>query len=174
METSFAVRPIGWARTARTDREHTPLQPALNPDEVGEVHVEPAFADGLDGLVGFDFAHLVTWLRGPDEGPGPPVELRQVPYLLRPSGRAIGIFATRGPRRPNPIGLSLVRLLGVEGNVVRFAGVDLLDGTPVLDIKPWVARFDRPWGDGRPRSGWFDDVDPAPGTTPADLPPPAG
>ncbi len=172
--TSFSVRPIGWARTARTERQHTPLQPVLNPDEEGEVHVEPAFADGLDGLDGFDFAHLVTWL-GPLDGSRPEAELRQVPYLLRPTPRELGIFATRGPRRPNPMGLSLVRIVAVRGPVVRFRGVDLLDGTPILDIKPYVTRFDQPYGlDGPPRSGWLDDVDPAPGTTPADLPPPPG
>ena len=176
MVPPFAVQPIGWVRSARTDHEHTPLQAALNPDEVGEIHVDPAFADGLDGLEGFDFAHLLTWLRTPDEDPEP-VALRQVPYLLRPTGRALGIFATRGPRRPNPLGLSLVRVLGVDagvdGGVVRFSGVDLLDGTPVVDIKPWVARFDQPYGlDGPPRSGWFDAVDPALGTTPAHLPAP--
>jgi tRNA (adenine37-N6)-methyltransferase len=61
----------------------------------------------------------------------------------------MGILATRGPRRINPIGLSLVRLLGVDGASVRFAGVDFVDGTPVLDVKPYVARFDRPPGDVR-------------------------
>jgi tRNA (Thr-GGU) A37 N-methylase len=79
----------------------------------------------------------------------------------------MGIFATRGPRRVNPIGLSLVQLLGIDGPRIGFAGVDLLDGTPVLDIKPYVARFDRP--PGEPRAGWFDTAPIEDGLTPARL-----
>jgi tRNA (Thr-GGU) A37 N-methylase len=75
--------------------------------------------------------------------------MRQVPFLFRREERAMGMFATRTPRRINPIGLSLVELLDVAGGTVRFAGVDLLDGTPVLDIKPYVTRFDRPPGEPR-------------------------
>jgi hypothetical protein len=73
------------------------------------------------------------------------------------------------PEPVNPLGLSLVRLVGIDGPVVRFAGVDLLDGTPMVDIKPYVGRFDRP--DGEPRCGWYDTVQPAPGVRPADLGP---
>jgi tRNA (Thr-GGU) A37 N-methylase len=79
----------------------------------------------------------------------------------------MGIFATRGPRRVNPIGLSLIRLLDVTGPVVQFAGVDLIDGTPVIDLKPYVTRFDRPAGE--PRCGWFDQVAIEDGSTPARL-----
>lgn len=81
----------------------------------------------------------------------------------------MGIFATRGPRRVNPIGLSLVRLTEVSGRVIGFAGVDLLDGTPVIDLKPYVTRFDRP--EGEPRCGWFDTVEMREGVSPADLGP---
>lgn len=77
----------------------------------------------------------------------------------------MGVFATRGPRRVNPIGLSLIQLLQVTGQVIRFAGVDLLDGTPVIDVKPYVTRFDRPPGD--PRCGWFDEITITDGSTPA-------
>jgi hypothetical protein len=77
-----------------------------------------------------------------------------MPFLLRPQQTTMGIFATRGPRRVNPIGLSLVELIEVSGQTIHFAGVDLLDGTPVLDIKPYVSRFDRPAGQpGRPVTG---------------------
>jgi tRNA (Thr-GGU) A37 N-methylase len=75
----------------------------------------------------------------------------------------MGIFATRGPRRVNPVGLSLIQLLEVTGRAVTFAGVDLLDGTPVIDLKPYVTRFDRPPGD--PRCGWFDQITIADDTT---------
>jgi tRNA (Thr-GGU) A37 N-methylase len=79
----------------------------------------------------------------------------------------MGIFATRGPRRVSPFGLSLVQLLDVSGRFVSFAGVDLLHGTPVIDLKPYVTRFDRPAGE--PRCGWFDTVPMPDGITPAEL-----
>lgn len=88
-----------------------------------------------------------------------------MPFLLRPQQRLVGIFATRGPRRVNPIGLSLIRLTAVTDRAVKFAGVDMLDGAPVLDIKPYVTRFDRP--PGEPRCGWFDEITMTDGTTPA-------
>ncbi|MEJ2583007.1 MAG: TrmO family methyltransferase, partial [Acidobacteriota bacterium] len=66
-----------------------------------------------------------------------------------------GLFATRAPSRPNPIGLSIVRLLGIEGSTLRIEGVDLLDGTPVLDVKPFVREFD---GETEIRCGWLDEV----------------
>ena len=97
------------------------------------------------------------------------MRLRQVPFLLRRQPREIGILATRGPRRINPIGLSLVRVLEVGRTTVSFAGVDLVDGTPVVDIKPFVVRFDRPGGDIR--CGWFDTVELDDGATPASLDP---
>jgi tRNA (adenine37-N6)-methyltransferase len=92
--------------------------------------------------------------------------------LLRPQQREMGIFATRGPRRVNPIGLSLIELIEVSGHTIHFAGVDLLDGTPVLDIKSYVSRFDRPAG--QPGCGWFDEVTIGDGSTPAGLPPGRG
>jgi tRNA (adenine37-N6)-methyltransferase len=160
---------IGFARTARLEAEKTPVQAALNRAEEGTVEVDAAYVAGLEGLVGFDYAWLLTWL---GRLGAEPVPLRQVPFLLRPEGRELGVFATRGPRRVNPIGLSLVRLLDVTGGSLRFAGVDLVDGTPIIDIKPYVAAFDRP--PGEPRGGWFDTVALREAVTPAELgPPPA-
>jgi tRNA-Thr(GGU) m(6)t(6)A37 methyltransferase TsaA len=157
---------IGIVRTQRTSPEHTPVQAALNRGEHGTLEIAEPYAAGLADLDGFDYVWLVTWLHDHPERPEPP-PMTQVPFLLRPTPRRIGVFATRGPRRVNPIGLSLVRLLGVDGRIVRFAGVDMVDGTPVLDLKPYVPAFDRP--PGEPRAGWFDDVRPAEGVTPADL-----
>jgi tRNA (Thr-GGU) A37 N-methylase len=82
----------------------------------------------------------------------------------------MGIFATRGPRRVNPIGLSLIQILEVDAGIIRFAGVDLIDGTPVIDLKPYVTRFDRP--PTEPRCGWFDQVTMSEGSTPGQLSPP--
>jgi tRNA (adenine37-N6)-methyltransferase len=160
------LQVIGIVRTGYTEREATPIQAGVNRAEHGAIEIADAYTDGLEGLEDFDYAWLLTWLHRPDR-PGDPAPLRQIPFLLRSQQRAMGIFATRGPRRVNPIGLSLIQILDVTGPVILFAGVDLLDGTPVIDLKPYVSRFDRP--DGDPRCGWFDQITIQDGTTPARL-----
>jgi tRNA-Thr(GGU) m(6)t(6)A37 methyltransferase TsaA len=148
------LRAIGIVRTPYTDRGDTPLQPSFAPGVEGEVHVDPSYVDALDGLDGFSHVWLLTWLAAFDT-PAPDPELRQVPLLLRDNPQTFGIFAMRGPRRPNPIGLSLVRLLAIDDRILRFAGVDVIDGTTLLDIKPYVTQFDEPGGEVR--CGWFDE-----------------
>ena len=171
MPLTVPLPVIGVIRSQYTDTERTPIQARLNPAAAAAVELHPQYADGLDGLAGFDYAWLLTWLHQPHDADRP-TRLRHVPFLLRAQQRQIGIFATRGPRRVNPIGLSLVALISVNGPIVRFHGVDLLDGTPVLDIKPYVTRFDRP--PGEPGCGWFDEVPITDGSTPGRLgPPPA-
>ncbi|MFZ0216998.1 MAG: tRNA (N6-threonylcarbamoyladenosine(37)-N6)-methyltransferase TrmO, partial [Candidatus Dormiibacterota bacterium] len=167
MEPTNPPTVIGVVRCHHTTTETTPIQAALNRAEHGTIEVDPQYREGLDGLDGFDYAWLLTWLHPPGSATRAPAPLRQVPFLLRPQQRAIGIFATRGPRRVNPIGLSLIQLLTVTGSTIRFAGVDVVDGTPVIDIKPYVSRFDRPPGD--PRCGWFEDITMREAITPADL-----
>jgi tRNA-Thr(GGU) m(6)t(6)A37 methyltransferase TsaA len=157
---------IGIVRSQYAQTEHTPIQSSLNTAAEAVIDIEAAYRDGLAGLGGFDYAWLLTWLHRPHREENPPA-LRQVPFLLRRQQRAMGIFATRGPRRVNPIGLSLIRVLSVTGDQVRFAGVDVLDGTPVLDLKPYVTRFDRP--PGEPRCGWFDEITMTDGSTPSGL-----
>jgi tRNA (adenine37-N6)-methyltransferase len=157
---------IGLTRTSHTDIESTPVQAALNPRELGTIELFEPFIEGLPGLEDFDYIWLLTWL-GQLEASGERPPLRQIPFLLRPQRRSVGIFAMRGPRRVNPIGLSLVRLLEVSGRHIRFAGVDMVDETPVIDLKPYVTRFDRPAGN--PRCGWFDTVTMPDGATPATL-----
>ena len=159
---------VGVARTAYRTTEQTPIQSALNLVKTGVVELVEAARPGLLGLDGFSHAWLLTWLDRPVDPDGE-APLVLVPFLLRPTGEQQGVFATRAPRRPTPIGLSLVRLVAVTATGFSFAGVDLLDGTPVLDVKPYVEAFDRPTGEVR--SGWFDTVDPRPGTRPMDLGP---
>jgi tRNA-Thr(GGU) m(6)t(6)A37 methyltransferase TsaA len=158
---------VGVVHTARTETERTPVQAGINRAETGTAVIEEAYADALLGIEGFDYIWLLTWLHRPRVPE--PAPLQQVPFLLRPTQQRVGVFAMRGPRRINPIGLSLVRLLAVDGRTLRFGGVDLLDGTPLVDVKPYVAAFDRP--DGDVRAGWFDEVSLREGITPADLPP---
>jgi tRNA-Thr(GGU) m(6)t(6)A37 methyltransferase TsaA len=166
MDPAIPLQVIGVVRTAHTDFADTPIQAGLNRAEHGTIEIGASYRDGLAGLAGFDYAWLLTWLhRLPEPGGDPP--LRQVPFLLRSQQRQMGMFAARGPRRINPIGLSLIRLLEVTGLVIHFAGVDLLDETPVIDLKPYVTRFDRP--PGEPRCGWYDHVPMSDGSTPAQL-----
>ena len=167
MMTSLPVPVIGVVHTRYLSMEETPIQAALNRAEHGVLDIDPAYQDGLDGLEGFDYAWLLTWLHHRTEPLQDPPALKQTPFLLRGTGRQVGIFATRGPRRVNPIGLSLVQILAVTGFRVTFAGVDVVDGTPVIDLKPFVGRFDRPPGD--PACGWFDQITITDGVTPAAL-----
>ena len=145
------------ARRSRPVSTAPSMAPSRSPSRTGTAWT---------GSPDFDYAWLFSWLHRPrDRGGDAP--LRQVPFLLRRQQRTMGIFATRGPRRVNPIGLSLIQLLEVTGQAVVFAGVDLLDGTPVVDLKPYVTRFDRP--PGNPRCGWFDELTISDGTTPEQL-----
>jgi tRNA-Thr(GGU) m(6)t(6)A37 methyltransferase TsaA len=155
---TFAVTPIGHVHTGHHEAGATPIQARLNRTGEGTVVIEERFAAGLEGLEQFDFAWLVTFLHRSafaDDSD----RLRPVPFLAE-DHRPVGLFATRYPARPNPIGLSLVEIASIEGRTIRFRGVDLLDGTPVLDIKPWVPDIDLP----RPgvaaaladiRTGWY-------------------
>lgn len=149
------LTPIGYARSRYPSPADTPIQTSRNRDEEALITVFPEFAAGLDGLAGFDYAWVLAWL---DQGGTKPADLRVVPFLLRDRGEQTGLFSTRYPERPNPIGLSLIRILAIDGPLVRFAGVDLSHGTPVLDIKPWVPDFDLPPAPYEARRGWYDTV----------------
>jgi tRNA-Thr(GGU) m(6)t(6)A37 methyltransferase TsaA len=132
-----------------TDPGTCPAQPVFAEGVEGTAVLDPGLLGGLLDLEGFSHLHLIYAFHRHE-----PARLRVVP-LLDTVER--GVFATRAPWRPNPIGLSLVRLLGVEGNVLRLADVDFLDGSPLLDLKPYVPRFDvRPGA----RGGWTEGVDP--------------
>ncbi len=137
-------KPIGTVHSPFPEPVGVPIQPSRAKGVEGTVELFPEYEQGLTDLDGFSHIVLVTWLHR-SEG----YRLMTVPFLDTENR---GLFSTRSPRRPNPIGLSVVRLLGVQGCVVRVADLDLVDGTPVLDIKPYIEEFDR-----RPdlRSGWY-------------------
>ena len=162
------LRVIGTIHTRHREFELTPVQSSLSPSDEGTIELDPRYCDALDGLDEFTHAWLVTWL-GPLDDEQPEPALRQVPFLLRRRPRELGILATRGPRRPTPLGLSLVRLIAIDASTIRFAGVDMVDGTPLVDLKPYVARFDEPTG--AVRCGWFETVTFDDHVTPASLAP---
>lgn len=139
------LRPIGVIRSPHLAPAGTPIQPVYAERAEGQVLVDEAFVPALADLEGFERVWLLYWLDR--AGPFTP---RVVPYR---DTREHGLFATRSPCRPNPIGLSAVRLLGREGRVLHVADLDILDGTPLLDIKPFVRRFDEP---DDIRIGWLE------------------
>jgi len=147
-QKEYALRPIGVIRTPHRDPSETPIQPVFAEGCPGRVEVFPEYAEGLADVEGFSHLHLIYVFHRAKE-----MKLRVKPFL---QDEEHGVFATRSPRRPNPIGMSLVRLVGREGNVLRVEDVDILDGTPLLDIKPYSPRFDRR---DDARSGWQEKVD---------------
>jgi len=138
------MKPIGVIHTPFTDKQQTPIQPTRS-QAVGQVEVFPEFADGLQDLEGFSHIILLYVFHQSDG-----YTLQVKPFL---DDQLRGLFATRYPCRPNPIGLSVVRLLARQDNILDIEGVDVLDGTPLLDIKPYVPDFDVRNGT---RTGWYE------------------
>ena len=140
-------RPIGIVRSPHETTTGTPIQPSRARGIEGTVEINEEYVEALSDLDGFSHIILICHLHRASD-----FKLKVVPYL---DTELRGLFATRAPSRPNPIGLSVVRLLGVDRRVLRIEGVDLLDGTPVLDIKPYVRDFD---DQTEVRCGWLDEV----------------
>ena len=129
----YAFTAIGIVRSPFTQAAGTPIQPTAAEAVEGEVILEEAYAPGLKDIDGFSHLFLIYVFNHSRPG-----ALHLKPFL---DDVERGVFATRAPCRPNPIGLSLVRLLRRDGNVLRIAGVDILDGTPLLDIKPYIPQL---------------------------------
>ena len=145
------LKPIGIVRTPFAQPKGTPIQPSKSSHARGRIELSPEYVPGLKDLEGFSHITLVYFLHL-SHG----YDLVVVPYL---DDQLRGLFATRAPRRPNPIGISVVRLLGIEGNVLEIENVDMVDGTPLLDMKPYVPAFEDSggfkvgWLEGKPDSG---------------------
>jgi len=141
------LTPIGIIHTPFKQAAGTPIQPSVADGAEGTVEVFPDYAEGLRDLDGFDRIWLLYWFD----------RAREPRMLVKPYMDTVkhGIFAVRAPARPNPIGLSCVRLVAVDGAMLSVADIDILDGTPLLDIKPYVPRFDR---FDVERSGWLDHI----------------
>ncbi|MBI9077222.1 MAG: tRNA (N6-threonylcarbamoyladenosine(37)-N6)-methyltransferase TrmO [Desulfatibacillum sp.] len=137
--------PIGTIHTPFKETRGMPIQPAGAKGVEGTVEVLPELADGLKDLDGFSHAILLYHFH---QCFG--YQLRVTPFLDKEER---GVFATRAPKRPNPIGLSVVEVTGVESNIIHVKNIDILDGTPLLDIKPYVPKFDTPEFS---RTGWLE------------------
>lgn len=146
--TRWSIESIGVVHSPYDGRRGTPVQPAYaGRDAVGTIEVYPPFAEGLSDIEGFERIWVISWL----DRSGP-VRMRVMPHL---DDRERGLFATRSPNRPNPIGISALRLLQRRGPILDVADLDLLDGTPVLDLKPYARRIDFFAGT---RDGWIADA----------------
>lgn len=143
---------IGFIHTSFKTPEDMPVQPGGAANTHASVILHPEYQSGLTDLEGFSHIYLIYrfHLSG-----GYSLVVR--PFL---DHNTHGVFATRAPKRPNPIGLSIVRLLSIDGNVLTVAGADVVDGTPLLDIKPYIEPFDRVES---PTNGWLtatiDEID---------------
>jgi tRNA (adenine37-N6)-methyltransferase len=142
---TITYRPVGIVRSPFTRIEGMPLQSVAAEEIPARVEIRSELQPGLRDLHGFSHLHLITHLDR-----GAPGGLEVVPFL---DDTPRGIFATRSPRHPNPIGISVVRLLAVVDSALEISGVDLLDGTPVLDVKPYVPTFDSVAAE---RIGWLE------------------
>lgn len=146
----FSFQAIGVIHSRHHVAAQTPIQPVYAADFPGTVEVFPAFAAGLRDLDGFSHIYLLYVL---DRAGEPRLSVK--PFLQDVER---GVFATRAPCRPNPIGMSIVPLLLVEENLLHVGALDILDGTSLLDIKPYSRRFDCLTAT---RNGWQDEVDEA-------------
>ncbi len=149
-QLNISVSAIGLIHTPFVRAQGTPIQTAGGDDVEGTIEIFAEFADGVKDLEGFERIWL---LYNFDRASEPQLVVK--PYL--DPQHPHGIFATRSPARPNRIGMSAVRLLGIDGHVLRVAGVDMLDGTPLLDIKPYLPAFDH---FSVTRIGWYEGTSP--------------
>jgi len=152
-EPELTIRPIGYVRAGSRLKFDSPRQPDRESDEVNRIELLPGhqFELALQDLDGFDKIWLVSWF---DQN------RNWRPKVLPPRGPANrrGVFATRSPHRPNPIGLTCVTLYGITGRILQVGALDLTDGTPILDIKPYLRTVD-----SYPESGlgWLEEIEEA-------------
>jgi tRNA-Thr(GGU) m(6)t(6)A37 methyltransferase TsaA len=148
MTEEITYRPIGVIRSEHSSPEATPIQSAYATGCRGRAEILPEYAEGLRDLEGFSHIYLLYHFHREQT-----VKLIVKPYL---EDVEHGVFATRAPCRPNRLGLSIVTLVSRQGSVLHLDGLDVLDGTPLLDIKPYVGRFNSVLNT---RDGWQAGVD---------------
>lgn len=143
----FSPQPIGYVRSPYTTTQQVPKGLGAKHEAEGLLEILPQYEPGLVDIEGF--SHLIVlWVFDRAQG----FELTGTP----PSdNRSHGVFATRSPRRPNPIGLSVVELLGRDGPSLRVRGVDMLEGTPILDLKPYLSNVPA----DKLRRGWLEEAE---------------
>ena len=142
----FIMKAIGVIHTPITDKQNSPIQSSRS-DINGTIEVFPEYLEGLEGIEAFSHIYLLYGFHQSDRE----VALKVKPFL---DDQEYGVFATRYPNRPNPLGFSVVQLISRQANLLAFKGADMLDGTPLLDIKPYIPEFDV---FSVSKSGWFQN-----------------
>ena len=144
---AISYKPIGIIRSPFHNLEEMPIQPSSESSGLGTVEIYPEFVDGLKDLDDFSHIYLLYHFH----------KMRQSKLLVTPflDTETHGIFATRAPSRPNPIGISLVKIVSLENNLIHVDHVDILDETPLLDIKPYVPEFENARA---VRIGWLENA----------------
>jgi tRNA-Thr(GGU) m(6)t(6)A37 methyltransferase TsaA len=140
----ITMTPIGVIRSPFKDLVEMPIQPSGAQGVAGQIELKADLIDGLNDLQGFSHIFVLYQFHQVTRS-----SLSVTPFL---DTEPHGVFATRAPTRPNPIGLSVLALKGISGNLLNVENVDILDGTPLLDIKPYVPAFDQP---SQVRTGWL-------------------
>jgi tRNA (adenine37-N6)-methyltransferase len=143
----FTMQPIGYVRSPYQDTKEVPKGLGAKHETEGTLELLPEFAPGLADIEGFSHLYVI-WTFDRAEG----FDLFGVPPT---DDRPHGVFATRSPRRPNPIGLTVVELLGRDGPLLRVRGIDMLEGTPILDLKPYLSSIPP----RRLRRGWLAEAE---------------
>ena len=144
----FTFRPIGFIKSPYTNTSNIPRGCGAKHEAVGSLEILPEFAQGLLDIEGF--SHLyVLWVFDRS------TDFDLIAHPPTDEERPHGVFATRSPRRPNPIALTTVELLMREGNALHVRGVDMLDGTPILDIKPYLSSIP----EEKLRRGWLAEAE---------------
>ena len=141
----ISYQPIGIIHSPFKNVEGVPIQPTGAAGIQGSAEILPELAEGLKDLDGFSHIILLYHFHRVQES-----KLTVTPFL---NSQPRGVFATRAPTRPNPVGLSVVRLLSIDRNILHIENVDIIDRTPLLDIKPYVPEFDQHPAD---RVGWLE------------------
>jgi len=142
------LQKIGTLYSPHKSLNNIPIQPKWAKGVKGRIVIKPQFVKGLRDLDGFSHIYLLCYLH----------KVRPYQLIVRPpiDNKPHGVFASRAPSRPNPISLSIVKLISIEDNVLFIENVDILDGTPVLDIKPYSPTFDV---NEKMRFGWLEKID---------------
>jgi len=147
MRKTIELSPIGQIKTPFKEKKDMPIQPTGAKGIKAEIEIYQEYTEGLKDLDGFSHIVLIYHFHQ-SEG----FDLTVVPFM---DDKPHGVLSTRAPRRPNPIGMSVVKLNKIEGNILHIENIDVLDGTPILDIKPFIPDVDSPevsklgWLEGR-------------------------
>ncbi len=141
----ITINSIGIIHTPFNDIKGMPIQPLAAEGVKGHIELFPKYIEGLIDLMGFSHITLLYQLH----------KINGYDLMVKPfmDNTEHGIFATKSPKRPNAIGLSTVKLLGIENNVIHIEMVDMFNGTPLIDIKPFFSKFDNRTNT---KSGWLD------------------